>query len=279
MFGYARPRSLPEALELIAAGGRPLAGGTDLLVGLRKGKISADRVVDLKGIEDLAPAIERVGEAVEISAGTPISDIVAHPVVRADYPALVAAASAVGSIQIRNRATLVGNICNASPAADTAPPLLVYGASVVVFGPGGERTIPLAEFFLGPGRTALAADELVVRLVLPPSMCSAAFARLTRRRGVDLATVSVCCGVDSDGTVRFALGAAGPRPLVVEDTTGTLADPAAPEEATSSRISEMMEAATPISDVRAGADYRRAMLEVLAQKTLAEARAQAGARS
>lgn len=274
VFGYARPESLPEALELVGAGARPLAGGTDLLVGLRKGKFTADRVVDLKAITELQPAIYQTRGGWEITAGTVMSDIVDHPGVRARYPALVQAASAVGSIQIRNRATLAGNVCNASPAADTAPPLLVYDASVVVAGADGERTISLVDFFVGPGQTALLPGELVTRLVLPPPTRSAAFARLTRRRGVDLATVSVCCGVGDDGSVRFALGAAGPRPLVVEDTSGTLADPAAPEGDVSGRIGELLAVATPISDVRAGADYRRAMLEVLAHRTLEAALAQ-----
>lgn len=267
MFAYARPETLREAIDLVAGGGRPLAGGTDLLVGLRKGKFSAELVVDLKGIDELAPRIRSTAEGVEIGAATVISDVIGHPEVRSAYPALVEAASAVGSVQIRNRATLAGNVCNASPAADTAPPLLVYDASVCVAGPNGERTLALADFFVGPGRTALGPGEIVTRLVLPPPVRAAAFARMTRRRGVDLATVSVCCGVGPGGEVRLALGAAGPTPLVVEDTTGVLADPDAGEAEVTARIAELVSAASPITDVRAGADYRRAMLEVLAART------------
>ena len=123
----------------------------------------------------------------------------------------------VGSVQIRNRATLAGNICNASPAADTAPPLLAYGAVVNTRGIAGERRVPLHQFFTGPGTTVLGRDEIVtsIDLPLPTGPVGAAFMRLTRRRGVDLATLTVCCAMSSSGEMRVALGAVAPTPLLV----------------------------------------------------------------
>ena len=131
----------------------------------------------------------------------------------------------MGSVQIRNRATLAGNQCNASPAADTAPPLLVYGAALVVVGPGGERRIPLDDFFVRSGVTTLAAGELVtaVELPIPATRGRGAPERRTRRRGHDLASVTVAVAVDDDGVARLAFGSLGPRPLLVVDESGRLA--------------------------------------------------------
>jgi carbon-monoxide dehydrogenase medium subunit len=179
----------------------------------------------------------------------------------------------VGSVQIRNRATLAGNICNASPAADTAPALLVYQAEVVLARAGGVRRVLLDDFFLGPGQTVLQPGELVraIELPKPGPPFGAAFGRFTRRRGVDLAGVSVCCGVDSRGTSRFGFGAVGPRPLLVADRTGVLADPAAENKVRERALEQLVGQASPISDVRASREYRQAMLPVLSRRVLAAA--------
>lgn len=276
MFRYVRPTSVPEACQLLAEHGRAakaLLGGTDLFVGLRKGKLTAELVVDLKGAAELTPAIEEANAHVTISAPTVMTDIVENERCVREFPALVEAATHVGSIQIRNRATLAGNICNASPAADTALPLLAYGATVVVAGPGGGRRLPLVEFFMGPGQTVLEDGEIVTALELPapPSGAGSAFGRMTRRRGVDLATINVCCSISPDGSTRFAVGAAGPRPFVVSDESGVLglAGPDEPEAAAT--IGELMATATPISDIRGSEAYRRAMLVVLGVRTYGRA--------
>lgn len=276
VYHYARPGSLDEVFGLLEEhgdGARLLSGGTDLLVGLRKGKFSADVVIDLKGVAEIAPAMTEVDGHFEVAAATVMTDLVEDPRVREWYPALVEAASAVGSIQIRNRATLAGNMCNASPAADTAPPLLVYGASVEMGGRQGRRRMPLSDFLLGPGRTAREPGEVVtaISIPIPEASFGSAFARMTRRRGVDLATVSVCCGVDESGSARFALGAAGPKPFVVSDDSGVLGDPAAEEAEKERRIGELMASATPITDVRGSEAYRRAMLVVTGSRTLQRA--------
>ena len=158
-----------------------------------------------------------------------LSEIEAHDIVRIRLPALAEAAAVVGSLQIRNRATLVGNVCNASPAADTVPVLAVYGAFVRMRGPGGERSLPVVDFIEGNRQTALTAGELVTAVSIPLPDCpfGAAFARITRRRGVDLATVNLCCGIDAAGVTRFAFGAVSARPLLLQDADGILADTSA----------------------------------------------------
>jgi carbon-monoxide dehydrogenase medium subunit len=266
---YYRPTTRAQALAALAEGGtraRPLVGGTDLLVGLRHHTVEPDVLVDLKGVTDLPEPIVVTDDGVQIGATYTLGELVAHPVVQEWYPALVEAALTVGSVAIRNRASLVGNSCNASPAADTAPPLLVHGASVAIAAQDGERTATLDEFFLGPRRTLCGPGELVTRIDLPrPAAGSgSAFRRLTRRRGVDLATVSVAAGVGPDGGLVLGMGAVGPRPLLTEAGPVDLGDDAALDAA----LDRLLEPATPISDVRGSREYRLATLRVLAKRAV-----------
>ena len=270
-FRYVRPTSLQEVIGFLEEHGAAavlLAGGTDVIVGLRDGKIAPRVIIDVKRTSDLPPIITAADGWLTISATVALSDVERHETVRCHFPALTEAASVVGSIQIRNRATLVGNICNASPAADTVPVLAVYGAVVKVLGPGGERRLPVVEFIQGNRRTALAAGELVtaVSIPFPNQPFGAAFARITRRRGVDLATVNLCCGIDNAGVTTFAFGAVSPRPLLLRDVGGVLADPSAAAEAKAVALDALIAKAAPITDVRASAEYRLAMLRVLAKR-------------
>src|SRR3954470_19715883 len=216
MTRYYRPTSTADALSALAteAGGtRALVGGTDLLVGLRHHTIEPSLIVDLKAVLDLQEPIT-VGDAgIQVGPTLTMGELAAHPVVRRWYPALVEAALTVGPVAIRNRASLVGNACNGSPAADTVPALLVHNASITIASGAGTRTVPLDDFFLGPRRTLCGADELATRIELPrpPDGFGSAFRRLTRRRGVDLATVSVAAGGAPAGPVGVGLGRAGPR--------------------------------------------------------------------
>jgi len=272
-FGYARPATMAEALALLDEHGpdaRLLCGGTDLIVGLRKGTIRPGMVIDLKRVAELRPEIVDTGSALVVGATGVLTDLIEDPRVRRHFPALVEAAMTVGSVQIRNRATLTGNICNASPAADTAPALLVHGARVNLVGVGGRRTVAYDDFVTGPRQTVLRRGELVasIELPLPAEPLGAAFARLTRRRGVDLATISMCCSVSASGVTRFAYGAVGPRPFLVTDESGVLADPAAGEPAKEEILARFIAQASPISDLRASREYRQAMLAVLSRRTL-----------
>lgn len=272
-FTLVRPDTVEEVFRLLREYGdraRMLSGGTDLLVQLRSGKVVPEVVIDLKRVGSLSSELRWDGETLEIGCLAILSDIISNEEVNAAFPVLVEAAATVGSVQIRNRATLAGNICNASPAADAVPALLVHGATVALAGPGGKRTVALEEFFVGPGKTVRKSDEIVtaIRLPKPVERCGAAFDRLTRRRGVDLATINVACMVSESGKTRFAYGAVGPCPLVVEDESGRLSDPSLDNEERARLIARMVEATSPISDVRASREYRAAMLLVLSRRTL-----------
>jgi carbon-monoxide dehydrogenase medium subunit len=277
-FAYARPDTLAEAVDLLVRhrdGARVLAGGTDLVIRLRDGSFAPSVVVDVKAVPELAPGIRETPDGgLRIGATTTMTEIAAHPVIRRDVAALAEAAAVVGSVQIRNRATLAGNLCNASPAADTAPALLVHDAVVVTAGLQGSRRIPLDVFFIRSGVTTLEPGELVAAVELPAasSRMASAHERRTRRRGHDLASVTVACGVDADGVVRLAFGSLGPRPVVRVDETGALADPTTPEDERIARLEALLEGATPsVSSMRAGPEYRLAMLRVHARRALARA--------
>ncbi|MEO1780270.1 MAG: FAD binding domain-containing protein [Pseudomonadota bacterium] len=284
-FDYMLPDCLTDACrawEDHTGSARLLAGGTDLTVGLRHGHFSTDMVIDLKQVAELRPDIRQDSGDLRVSAGTTMRGLQKYLEEHALFPALRDAAAVVGSIQIRNRATLAGNICNASPAADTVPVLAALGAFVEITGTDGTRTKPVAAFIEGNRQIDLSPGELVsaVRIPLPNGAHGCAFDRITRRRGVDLATTNMCCTVDRDGTVTMAFGAVSPRPLVVVDQSDVLGDPTADTGDRAEAIVAMAAHAAPISDVRANADYRAAMLCVMAERalTVAHQRLAEGAR-
>jgi CO/xanthine dehydrogenase FAD-binding subunit len=260
-FTYLRPDRVEDIVHLLEAHGpsaQLLAGGTDVLVRLRHGHARPSVVIDLKRAKDLDAVIVHDGSHVRVGARVVMDDLVKSRIIQKHFPALVAAARVVGSVQIRYRATLAGNICNASPAADTAPALLAYGAIVNIVGPAGDRAVPLEKFFVGPGKTVLQLGELVSSLdvAVPGPQTGSAFSRLTRRRGVDLATLTVSCLVRPSGEARIALGAVAPTPVLVECDDGAIA------------VERIVGHASPISDVRASRDYRAAMLPVFIRRTL-----------
>lgn len=268
-FAYERPTSLADAVALLAERGpdaRPLAGGTDLIIRLRDRSVAPSVVMDVKRIAELDDAIREDVDRRVIGARASMTSLAADPGILRDHRALAEAAAVVGSVQIRNRATLAGNICNASPAADTAPALLVDDATVVVVGVGGTRRIPIDAFFVRSGVTTLAPDELVTAIELPRPVArrGTVHLRRTRRRGHDLASVTLACSVAGDGITRIAYGSLGPRPVLVADESGVLADIAAPETAKRARLAELFIDASPsATSMRASPDYRLAMLQVL----------------
>ncbi len=276
-FSYARPTSIADAVALLAEHGpdaRLLAGGTDLIIRLRDGSVRPSVVVDLKRIPELDPAIREVDGRLVIGATTVMSQIAADERIGRRFTALAEAAAVVGSVQIRNRATLAGNLCNASPAADTAPALLTYDAEVVAAGPDGSRRIPIDELFVRSGVTTLRQGELVTSIELPLTSppVGSAHVRRTRRRGHDLASVTLACAVDAGGGTRLAYGSVGPRPVLVVDGSGVLADPTAAELARAAILEQMFVDASPSPrSMRASPDYRLAMLRVLGWRALASA--------
>jgi CO/xanthine dehydrogenase FAD-binding subunit len=276
-FAYARPATLAEAVALLEEHGpdaRVLAGGTDLIIRLRDGSARPGLIVDVKRVAELCPSIREHDGILTIAATSVMADIGESEPVRRHFEALADAAAVVGSVQIRNRATLAGNVCNASPAADTAPALLVYEAVVVAASPKGIRRIPIDDFFVRSGVTTLAPGELViaVELPIPTRRMAAVHLRRTRRRGHDLASVTLCCAVDEVGATRIAYGSVGPRPVLVTDETGVLADSAAPDEARAAIFERMFADASPSKkSMRAGPEYRLAMLRVLGVRAVAAA--------
>jgi CO/xanthine dehydrogenase FAD-binding subunit len=272
---YYRPATTAEAVAALASrphDSRILVGGTDLLVAIRHRAVEPGLLVDIKSLEDAAAPVAVDEAGVTFGPTATMSDVVAHPVVREWYPGLVEAAVLVGSVAIRNRASLIANSANGSPAADTSPPLVALDASVTISSVSGERTSPLREFFLAPRRTLCAPGEMVtsLRVPRPGPGSSSAFERMTRRRGVDLATCSVGAVVDGDGVVSVGLGAVGPTTL--------LGGPVAPFDLDSSEqleraLDDLLAPATPIGDVRAGLEYRTAMVRVLARRAILRAAA------
>jgi CO/xanthine dehydrogenase FAD-binding subunit len=276
-FAYERPTRLTDVIAILRDGGdraRLLAGGTDLLIRLRDGSLQPEVVVDVKRVRDIDDGIREAGERLVIGGRTVMTDIAAHPRIRRDFAALAEAAAVVGSVQIRNRATLAGNIGNASPAADTVPAMLVYGASVVAAGPDGERRLALDDVFVRSGVTTLRADELItsIELLLPDGPRGSIHLRRTRRRGHDLASVTVACAIAADGMTRLAYGSVGPRPLLRVDRDGVLADSGRSDEERGAVLDRLLADASPSpTSMRAAPDYRLAMLRVLAERAIAAA--------
>jgi CO/xanthine dehydrogenase FAD-binding subunit len=271
-FAYLRPTTLDQTIAALSdPSARPylLAGGTDLIVRLRRGHLRPTIVVDTKNIRDLHDEIVEVDGGLRFGACVTMTSIIQDARVRQHFEALVESASVVGSVQIRNRATIVGNICNASPAADTVPALLIYGGVANVVGPGGSRSVPLSDFFVGPGRTVLTCGEILesVDLPFPKHPMGAAFGRITRRRGVDLATINLCGLVDTQGGARFAFGAVAPTPFVATDNSGALVANGTDASARTIALRALFSRARPITDVRGSQEYRSAMLEVMTERT------------
>lgn len=290
-FDYLIPKDHAEASALLAAGNgavRPLSGGTDLLIRARGGFVKPRQVVDLKHLPGMQEICLSTEGGLVIGAACTMNQVAAHPLVQAGYDLLVQACNSVASYQLRNRATIGGNCCNASPAADTAPALYCLDAVAETYGPAGARRIPIADFFVGPGRTALQPGEFLTSLHLPPALPKSrgVFNKLGRTRIGDISMVSVAVWVDfglpiSDfglaespaicnpqstiRTVRIALGAVGPTPLRAPEAEAALVADSSPEGVR--RAAALAAAAArPIDDIRAGAAYRRAMVEVLTRR-------------
>ena len=276
---YERPSQLADAIELMERReARALAGGTDLAVAMRHGKADPGLIVDLKGIAEMAPRIERIDGFVEISANTVMTDIERDPHVQALFPALVEAAQVVGSVQIRNRATLAGNLANASPAADTPPALLALDAEVSVAGREGSRVIPVDDFLVGYRATDLGPSELItaVRLPEPLEPAGSAFLKLGVRKAMEISIVCVAASLTlgADGAITSAgvgLGSVAPRAIRPRSAEAILlGNPPSPELFARAGVAAGDES-SPIDDLRAGAEYRRAMVPVLVRRALGKA--------
>jgi carbon-monoxide dehydrogenase medium subunit len=281
-FTYLSPRDLKEASALLAEHGdaaRLMAGGTDLLIRLGQRAMTPEYVIGLRG---LAAELGRIkynpdkglalGALVTLNAAAEHRDIIHY------YPALAQSASHTATVQIRNMGTVVGNLCNAAPSADNACPLLVHEAEAVIVHPGGERTVPLKDFFRGPGLTALEPGEIVreVRAPAPSPRGASSYQKISARSKVDIAAAAAAAYVeiDEDGAlaaVRLALGAVAPTPLRARRTEKMLAGRKPEPELLDQAASAAAEESSPITDVRASASWRRGMVAVLTRRALSAA--------
>jgi CO/xanthine dehydrogenase FAD-binding subunit len=284
-FEYFAPRSLDEAVDILAGASAPariLAGGTDLLPRLEHGLVRAEKLVDLKRIPELRAIDVDATFGLTIGATVRLAELLEAPEVQRSYPAMADAVSQTATVQIRNMGTIAGNVCNGSPCADSVPVLIARGARLALRSPRGERLLPIGEFFKGPGQTALAHDELLVRIHVPPPPPDTgfAFAKLPARTHVDVSAVNVGVMVARKGAAcceaRIVLGAVGPTPLrahqAEERLVGATLGAKLLEE-----VGQLAASATkPIDDVRSSATYRRAMAAVLVRRALVVAAARAG---
>jgi len=285
-FELALPRTVEECLEILAQGGRDtkvVAGGTDLLPQLKNGLLKPPRVADLSGIPALRALQRANGQGLRIGAAVTARTIERDPHVQSAYPALAESGALVGSVQIRNLATVGGNLCNAAPSADMAPPLLALDAEVVVAGPRGQRQLPLASFFRDVRQTVLGPDELLVEIVVPaPGPRSGGqYLRHTPRRELDIAVVGVASQLTlANGRctkARIALAAVAPVPLRATAAEQALEGQAVTPDLIKRAADLAVDAARPISDQRGSADFRRHLVRVLTRRTLTTALARAGA--
>jgi CO/xanthine dehydrogenase FAD-binding subunit len=272
---YLSPSTAEEAVLALAAGGgsaRVLGGGTDLLVQLRAGRIRPGVIVDLKRIPGTI-GVREAGGGFVIGAATPGALIGEHAALVRAWPGVVEAAKLIGSTQVQGRASLAGNLCNASPAADSVPAMIAAGAVCVVAGPGGLREIPVEQVAVGPGRTSLAGDEFVLEIRLParPPRSGDAYLRAIPRTEMDIAVVGagVSLTLDAGGTItaaRVALGAVAATALLVAEAGAALVGSKLDEAALAALDAAARRAARPISDKRGTAEYRTKIAGVLARR-------------
>ena len=282
---YEAPESVAGAVTLLAGGGprgRVLAGGTDLLVQLRAGMIAPDLVVDIKRIGETREIRREDGKLV-IGAAVTGAELGESSVAKSMWPGVVESAELIGSTQIQGRASLAGNLCNASPAADTVPALIAAGAVCKVAGPGGTRRVPVEDVCTGPGRLSLGDGEFVVAFELPerPPRSSDAYLRFIPRTEMDIAVVGagVNLVLDDDGrcsAARVALGAVAPTVILVEEAGAALVGTECDEAALEAMAAAARAACRPIDDKRGTAEYRTKVAGVLATRAARIAAERAG---
>ena len=288
-FDYFEPSSVAEATDTLRRGNgryRALAGGTDVIIQLRRRVANWEGLVNIKRLPDVATWSGEAGKGLHVGTAVPLRELETSETVRERFPALMEALSVIGSIQLRNTATIGGNICNASPAADSVPALMVAGATATFMTDGTSQTLPLEELFTGPGRTVLGSASLLLWLDLPEPqrMSGASFERLTPRSALDIGIVSAASQVTlgPGGNVEqaaIALGAVAPTPVRAPESESALCGHEPTPELLAKVGASASKECSPIDDIRGSAAYRRAMVEVLVRRTLERAveRARSGA--
>jgi carbon-monoxide dehydrogenase medium subunit len=279
-FDYAAPTSLAEASALLSGASgtaRVLAGGTDLLVQLREHLKEADLVVDLKRIPELMALSYSPADGLRLGASVPCHAIYENAELAEAYPALADAARIIGGWQIQSRASVGGNLCNSSPAADSIPALIALRATCVIQGPGGAREVPVESFCTGPGRNVLGKGEILATIVFPPGGRGSAYERFIPRNEMDIAVTGAGVWVRLDESeevieeARIGLGAVAPTPVLAAEAGRFLAGKPATAATFAGAGQLARQVATPISDMRGTAEYRAHLVGVLTQRTLARA--------
>lgn len=286
---YHTPASFDDAVKIAAqAGGvtRFLAGGTDVLVQLRAGSVTPDDLIDLKHIPGVREIVQTPNGGWRIGVAVSGAELGEHAALKRDWPGVVEAMELIGSTQVQGRATLAGNLCNASPAADSVPALVAAGATVSIAGPKGTRELAVQEIPIGPGKTALGAGELITAITLPPRGVGGgdAYQRFIPRTEMDIAVVGCAVNLAVEGATitgaRVALGAVAPTVLLVPEAAGAIVGTTLDGAALEALAAAARGAAKPISDKRGTAEFRTEVAGVLARRVaeLAYARAKGEAK-
>ena len=281
-FDYFAPKSLSEAHDVLARdpdGSFLMAGGTDLMVQMKSKLISPSCVVDLRRLG--LSYIKHGGEGLAIGATTTLHEIESSSLIREKCPVLPATCSNMASYSIRHLGTIGGNLCNATPSADTAPPLIVLGSSVKINGPDGERVVSVEDLFTGPGETVLKKGEILTEIQIPdlPPHSGAVYLKYKRNEGMDVALVGVaaCLVMDDSGTnckaARIALGAVATSPIRAAAAEEVLQGNVLSEDLLEEAAVKAKEAAEPITDVRGSADYRSDLVQSLTRDALRQIKA------
>ena len=282
---YLRPRTLGECLQAFAEHGsdaRALAGGTDLLVQMRAGRRDNRVLVDVKAVPELNELRYEPAAGLTLGAAVPCYRIYGDEAVRTAYPGLIDTVSMIGGTQIQGRASVGGNLCNAAPSADAVPALIALGATCRIASSAGEREVPVEDFCTAPGKNVLAPNEVLVSLRLPPPApnSGACYLRFIPRNEMDIAVAGAGVSVTlADGVFlggRVALAAVAPVPLLVEEAGAALRGRPVGSEAVALAAAAARDAASPISDMRGTAEYRRNLCEVLTRRALETAVKRAG---
>ena len=276
-FNYEAPSTLAEALKIMKAHGdkaRPICGGTDLLIQMRAGVRQPDFVVDIKRVKEMRELKFNAKSGLRLGAAVPCIDVAENPEMQRHYPGLTEAAHLIGSLQIQNRASVGGNLCNGSPAADTTPALIALRARARIAGPRSEREVPVEEFVVSPGRTVLKPGELLVQLLIPAPAphSSDAYLRFIPRNEMDIAVVGVGASVTLSGdtvkAARIGLGAVAATPLFAEQASESLIGKKLDENALAAAARLASQKASPIDDMRGTAEYRNHVTGVLTRRAL-----------
>lgn len=277
-FELLQPSSLKQASEMQlekGAGAYFLAGGTDLVIAIKEKGLNPACVIDLKRIPSLSGIRQEIDGGIRIGALTTMREVETSALIRRRYPFVSQSAAEVGSVQIRNRATVGGNVANATPSADLVPALLVLDANVRIFGVEGERPVPLDQFFLGPGKTILQRGDVLTELLIPPSPASlrGEYIKFSPREMMDLAYIGVAVAIALDHEqqcmhARIALGAVSPTPLRARKAEESLLNQVLTGELAERAGEIASEECRPISDVRSSAEYRREMVRVNTKRAL-----------